>query len=116
MQVIPNERLPPVGTPPIIQARRDADKHAPQASNALENIVQVNAERVTLSLAHNECVNLTRARDTRVSVSHGLAWVTIDGQQRDVLLEGGQSFVVDSNEKVVVFALQGPASVELAVQ
>jgi hypothetical protein len=78
--------------------------------------VQVNAERVTLSLAHNECVNLTRARDTRVSVSRGLAWVTIDGQQRDVLLEGGQSFVVDSNEKVVVFALQGPASVELAVQ
>jgi hypothetical protein len=36
-------------------------------------------------------------------------------QMRDNVLEGGQSFVVDSNEKGVVFALQLPAAVELAI-
>lgn len=75
--------------------------------------MQLTAERLSLNLAHNQAVKLTRARATRVSVSEGLAWVTIDGQLRDIVLESGQSFVVDSNDKVVVFALQGPAAVQL---
>ena len=71
---------------------------------------------LTVNLARHQTLKLTQARDTRLSVAAGLAWVTIDGQLRDIVLERGDSFVVDSNEKVVVFALDGPAAVELAVQ
>ena len=75
--------------------------------------MQIAADQLAFSLQHNQCVRLVRARDSRLSVSHGSAWVTIDGQRRDIVLEPGQSFVVDSNETVVVFALQGPAAVEV---
>jgi hypothetical protein len=75
--------------------------------------MQLTTDHVTLNLAGNHCARLVRARDTRVQVAAGVAWLTIDGQLRDIVLERGETFVVDSNEEVVVFALEGPAAVEL---
>jgi hypothetical protein len=65
------------------------------------------------SLARNQAAKLSRARDTNVRCVDGVAWITVDGDPRDIVLERGQSFVVDSNADVIVFALRGPAAVEL---
>jgi len=65
------------------------------------------------SLARNQAARLSRARDTSVRCVDGVAWITLDGDPRDIVLERGQSFVVDSNADVLVFALRGPAAVEL---
>jgi len=75
--------------------------------------MQLTTEHVTLNLAKNHCARITRARDARVQVAAGVAWLTIDGQLRDIVLEQGETFVVDSNDAVVVFAMEGPAAVEL---
>lgn len=69
--------------------------------------------RARLTLQHNEMARLASACDTRVHCVSGFAWITIDGDQRDVVLSRGQSFVVDSSAPVIVHAIQGPAAVEL---
>jgi len=66
-----------------------------------------------LTLRHNELARLAGARNTRVDCIEGTAWITIDGDRRDVVLSRGQSFVVDSSAPVLVHAIQGPAAVEL---
>jgi hypothetical protein len=78
--------------------------------------MQLTTEHVTLNLARNHCARLLRARNTHVQVAAGVAWLTIDGQLRDIVLGRGETFVVDSNEEVVLFALEGPTAVELRGQ
>jgi hypothetical protein len=90
--------------------------HPAHHQNHRSPIMQLTTERATLNLPRNHTARLTRARDTHVKVVDGVAWITIDGQQRDIVLERGQSVVIDSNGDVIVFALQGPASVELGMQ
>lgn len=76
----------------------------------------LNTEQATLNLLRNQVAKLSRARDTQLRCIDGVAWITIDNQPRDVVLERGQSFVVDSNDDVIVFALLGPAAVEINAQ
>ncbi|WP_280152180.1 DUF2917 domain-containing protein [Piscinibacter sp. XHJ-5] len=64
-------------------------------------------------LQRNEMARFADARDARVAVVSGVAWITVDGDPRDHVLEAGDSFVIDSAQPVIVFALQGPAAVEL---
>jgi hypothetical protein len=66
-----------------------------------------------LQLQRNQLARLNDACDSRLAVVSGTAWITVDGDPRDIVLEAGESFVVDSAKPVIVFALQGPASVEL---
>jgi len=66
-----------------------------------------------LILQHNEMAHLASACNTRVECVSGVAWVTIDGDQRDVVLSQGESFVVDSSAPVIVHAIQGSADVRL---
>ena len=69
-----------------------------------------------LHLRHHELTRLTRARDARLDVIRGVAWITLDGDPRDIVLEAGQSFVVDSGRPLIVFALEGPAAVDVRPQ
>lgn len=64
-----------------------------------------------IALAHNQFARLADARGARVDVVDGHAWITIDGDRRDVVLSRGQSFVVDSRAAVLVHAIHGPADV-----
>ena len=64
-----------------------------------------------LSLEYNQLARLTDACGTRVDCVDGHAWITIDGDRRDIVLARGESFVVDSAAPVIVHALQGPAAV-----
>lgn len=66
-----------------------------------------------LSLEPNQLARLTDACGTRVDCIDGHAWITIDGDRRDIVLARGESFVVDSPAPVIVHALQGQAAVAL---
>jgi len=68
---------------------------------------------VRLSLADDEIAHLHDARDSRMDITSGLVWVTVDGERGDVVLGAGDSYLVDSADAVTVSALRGAASVEL---
>lgn len=71
------------------------------------------AAHSTLHLPRNAVGRLSHAAATRLKVVDGVAWITIDGDQRDIVLERGASFDVESDADVIVFALGGPAAVEV---
>jgi hypothetical protein len=73
----------------------------------------LDAPHTRVTLQHNQLARLGAARDTRVDCVDGVAWITIDGDRRDIVLSRGQSFVVDSMAPVILHAIQGPAALDL---
>jgi len=67
----------------------------------------------TLTLLRNQVAKLSRAVATRLLCVDGVAWITVDGDQRDVVLERGQSFDIDSNADVIVCAIGGSAAIQV---
>ena len=43
----------------------------------------------------------------------GSAWITHDGDPRDVVLQANQSYTVDRTERMTVYAMQGNCALEL---
>ena len=73
----------------------------------------LNAERARLNLADDEVARLVDARDSRLEVSDGFVWITVDGDQGDVILGPGESYVVDTRAPVTVSALRGAAALDV---
>ena len=72
--------------------------------------------RITrLPLTIGKLARLVNACNTRLTCLSGQAWITIDGDPRDIVLEAGEQFVIDSNRKVVVHPLRAGQPMELAV-
>ena len=69
-----------------------------------------------LDLQRDRIVRLTEGRGMRIETLAGYAWVTVDGEQRDVVLSPGRSFTVASRAPVTVHAIHGPATVVLRAQ
>jgi hypothetical protein len=69
--------------------------------------MRLDTPRARLDLAKNELATLRHACRTRLECLEGTAWVTIDNDPRDIVLARGESFVVDSGDNVIVFALGG---------
>jgi hypothetical protein len=70
-------------------------------------------QRAQLTLADDEVACLRDACDSRLEVTDGFVWVTIEGDRGDVVLGPGQSFLVDSADVVTVSALRGAAAVQV---
>ncbi|TMH08859.1 MAG: DUF2917 domain-containing protein [Betaproteobacteria bacterium] len=77
--------------------------------------MRIDTHHARLPLRIGEAAHLRDARDTRLTSLRGIAWVTIDGDRRDIVLEPGDSFVVDSDARVVVYPLRAGHALELAV-
>lgn len=75
-----------------------------------------NASSSRFDLPRDRIVRLTRARGTRIDCLSGSAWITVDGERRDVVLAGGESLIVESQAPVIVQAVLGPAQVVLRPQ
>ena len=73
----------------------------------------LNAQRAQLNLADDEVARLTDAFDSRLEVTQGFVWVTIDGDRNDVVLSAGESLLVDTREVVTVSAIRGSASLKV---
>ena len=66
-----------------------------------------------LDLQRDRVVRLSKARGMRIESLAGYAWITVDGEQRDVVLSPGGAFAVTSRAPVTVHAIHGPATVVL---
>jgi hypothetical protein len=67
--------------------------------------MRLDTPRARLDLAKHEAAQLQNACHTRLKCLDGTAWVTMDNDRRDIVLSRGDSFVVDSGERVIVSAL-----------
>jgi len=53
------------------------------------------------------------ARGATVRCVRGLLWITQDGHRRDIVLEPGQSHLIDDDSRAIVFALR-PSAVDVS--
>lgn len=71
------------------------------------------AQRAQLNLADDEVARLRDACDSRLEVTQGFVWVTVDGDRNDVVLGAGESYLIDSRDVVTVSAIRGAASLRV---
>ena len=69
--------------------------------------------RAQLNLADDEVARLRDACDSRLEVTDGFVWLTVEGERGDIVLGAGDTYVVDSSDVVTVSALRGAASVRV---
>lgn len=76
-------------------------------------IVDTTLARVTLT--PGQIARLELRAGTRLSGVAGAAWITLDGDARDVVLESGQNWTLDRDARVLACALRadGIAEIEL---
>jgi len=75
----------------------------------------IDSPQARLPMKLGQMARLHGARNTRLTSLRGIAWITVDGDPRDIVLEPGDSFVVDSNKSVLVYPLRNGDALELAV-
>ena len=73
----------------------------------------LNAQRAQLNLADDEVARLHDACDSRLEVTQGFVWVTVEGDRNDVVLGAGESFLIDSRDVVTVSAIRGAAALRV---
>ena len=73
----------------------------------------INTPTARLGLAARRGLRLKDARGARLRAVQGTLWVTIDNDLRDIVLDAGESFVVDSDKPLIVTALGECATVDL---
>ena len=71
------------------------------------------AQRAQLNLADDEVARLDDACDSRLEVTQGFVWVTIDGNRKDLVLAAGESLLIDSRDVVTVSAIRGAAALNV---
>jgi Protein of unknown function (DUF2917) len=78
-----------------------------------EHAMWINIPNARLALAARRGLRLKDARGTRLRAVQGTLWITIDNDLRDIVLDPGESFVVDSNKALVVMPLGDCATVDV---
>lgn len=66
-----------------------------------------------MALSAQRATRLNRACGATLRGLRGTAWVTIDGDRRDIVLEPGDSFVVDSSQPLLILPLRDAATIEV---
>jgi len=78
-----------------------------------EHAMWINTPNARLAIAARRGLRLKDARGARVRAVQGTLWITIDNDVRDIVLDPGESFVVDSNRPLVVLPLGECATVDV---
>ena len=73
--------------------------------------IDTNSARLLLKPQH--ALRLQRAEGTRLRAVQGTVWVTIDNDRRDIVLNAGESFVVDSMQAVVALPIGPQATLDV---
>jgi hypothetical protein len=71
------------------------------------------AQLAQLNLTDDEVARLRDACDSRLEVTQGFVWVTVEGDRNDVVLSAGESYLIDSRDVVTVSAIRGAASLRV---
>ena len=70
-------------------------------------------QRAQLNLADDEVARLDDAFGSRLEVTSGFVWITVDGDRGDTVLAAGESYVVGYDAIVTVSAIRGAATVRV---
>jgi hypothetical protein len=81
--------------------------------HAKEKQMLIDIPHTRLLLQRGQTSRLPEARATHLCSAAGTLWITIDHDVRDIVLEPGQCFTVQSDEAVTISALSGPAVLDL---
>ena len=76
--------------------------------------MQVRSNANPMCLGQNQTRSLVDAKGSKISCRTGELWITQDHDIRDIVLEPGESFTLDSEGAVLVSAM-APSSVELVL-
>jgi hypothetical protein len=58
------------------------------------------------TLLKSRTVALPASRGLRIDCLEGCLWITQDGDPRDVVVQSGQSFTVDRDQRALVYAME----------
>jgi Protein of unknown function (DUF2917) len=73
----------------------------------------IKTSNARLALTAHRAIRLNRACGATLRGLRGTTWVTIDGDRRDIVLEPGNSFVVDSSQPLLMLAMRNDATIEV---
>lgn len=73
----------------------------------------IDTPNARIELAARRALRLHEARGTLLKAVAGTVWVTINHDRRDIVLDAGQSFRIDSAEPVVAMPMGERATLDL---
>ena len=73
----------------------------------------INTPNARLAVGARRGLRLNAAQGTLLRAVTGTLWVTIDNDPRDIVLDPGESFVVDTGQPLFVMALGERATLDL---
>lgn len=73
----------------------------------------IDVPHTRLLLQRGQTSHLPRARAAHLCSAEGTLWITVDQDVKDIVLEAGQCFVVNSDKAVTVSALSAQAVLDL---
>jgi hypothetical protein len=76
----------------------------------------INTAHARLAVDNRRGLRLNAARGTLLAAVKGTLWITIDNDPRDIVLDPGERFVVDTNEPLFVMALGVRATLDLCTE
>jgi hypothetical protein len=76
----------------------------------------INSANARLAVDDRRGLRLNAARGTLLRSVRGTLWITIDNDPRDIVLDPGESFVVDTDEPLFAMALGGRATLDLCTE
>jgi Protein of unknown function (DUF2917) len=81
--------------------------------NAKESAMST--QRLSLSLPKKAIFTLPDAHDVDIECQSGTVWITLDHDQRDIVLERGERFRSDAHRRALVAALE-PSCVRFSAE
>ena len=76
----------------------------------------INTPNARLAVGGRRGLRLNAAQGALLRAVTGTLWVTIDNDLRDIVLDPGESFVVDTEQPLFVMALGDKATLDLCTQ
>jgi Protein of unknown function (DUF2917) len=73
----------------------------------------INTPSARLAVSNRRALRLNAARGASLRAVQGTLWITMDNDPRDIVLDPGEAFVVDSDRPLVVLALGDCATLDL---
>jgi hypothetical protein len=92
---------------------RNGDRSIWPAHILKEHAMWINTAHARLAVDDRRGLRLNAARGTQLRAVKGTLWITIDNDPRDIVLDPGESFVVDTNQPLFVMALGDRATLDV---
>ncbi|MCW5661572.1 MAG: DUF2917 domain-containing protein [Burkholderiaceae bacterium] len=73
----------------------------------------INTAHARLAVGERRGLRLNGARGTQLRAVRGTLWITIDNDPRDIVLDPGERFIVDTHQPLFVMALGEQATLDV---